>query len=174
VRVEAAGLAMNAPRGWDVRIYRRPAVEPGAVTEPVLHAANFPLPVKRADYGGGVVERMGPRNVFVALLEFERSSATTPLFDRPRPRRLLIENFGPDRLQRVIPGQGGAQFFFNPIRPGSVATKERVIERSSGKELRFETVNGKDAKATGLVPPDTSDKAEFIKVLLPGPVPKGG
>ena len=68
----------------------------------------------------------------------------------------------------------GAQFFFNPIRPGSVATKERVIERSSGKELKFETVNGKDAKATGLVPPDTSDKAEFIKVHLPGPVPKGG
>ena len=27
----------------------------------------------------------------------------------------------------------GAPFFFNPIRPGSVATKERVIERSSGK-----------------------------------------
>ena len=68
----------------------------------------------------------------------------------------------------------GAPFFFNPIRPGSVATKERVIERSSGKELKFETVNGKDAKATGLVPPDTSDKAEFIKVHLPGPVPKGG
>lgn len=68
----------------------------------------------------------------------------------------------------------GAQFFFNPIRPGSVATKERVIERSSGKELKFETVNGKDAKATGLVPPDTSDKAEFIKVHLPGSVPKGG
>jgi hypothetical protein len=68
----------------------------------------------------------------------------------------------------------GAQFFFNPIRPGSVATKERVIERSSGKELKFETVNGKDAKATGLVPADTSDKAEFIKVRLPGPVPKGG
>jgi hypothetical protein len=68
----------------------------------------------------------------------------------------------------------GAQFFFNPIRPGSVATKERVIERSSGKELNFKTVNGKDAKATGLVSPDTSDQAEFIKVHLPGPVPKGG
>jgi len=68
----------------------------------------------------------------------------------------------------------GAQFFFNPIRPGSVATKERVIDRSSGKELKFETVNGKDAKVTGLVPADTSDKAEFIKVHLPGPVPKGG
>lgn len=113
MKVEASGLAISAPRGWDVRIYRRPAVEPGAVTQPVLHAANFALPVQRADYGGGVVERMGPQNIFVALLEFERASATTPLFDHPRPKRLLLETFGPDRLQRVIPGQGGAQFFFS-------------------------------------------------------------
>jgi hypothetical protein len=68
----------------------------------------------------------------------------------------------------------GAPFFFNPIRPGSVSTKERVIERSTGKELKFEVVTGKDAKATGLVPPETPDKAEFIKVHLPAPVPKGG
>jgi hypothetical protein len=68
----------------------------------------------------------------------------------------------------------GAQFFFNPIRPGSVATKERVTERSTGKELKFEVVNGKAARATGLVPAETPDKAEFIKVHLPGPVPKGG
>ena len=68
----------------------------------------------------------------------------------------------------------GAPFFFNPIRPGSVSTKERVIERSSGKELKFEVVSGKDAKTTGLVSPETPDKAEFIKVHLPGPVPKGG
>jgi hypothetical protein len=68
----------------------------------------------------------------------------------------------------------GAQFFFNPIRPGSIATKERVIERSSGKALKFEVVNGKDARATNLIPQDTPDKAEFIKVHLPGPVPRGG
>src|SRR6202171_2321493 len=68
----------------------------------------------------------------------------------------------------------GAQFFFNPIRPGSMATKERVIERGTGKELKFEVVNGKAAKATGLVPAETPDNAEFIKVHLPGPVPKGG
>jgi hypothetical protein len=68
----------------------------------------------------------------------------------------------------------GAPFFFNPIRPGSVATKERVIERSTGKELKFEVVSGKDAKATGLVPPETPDKDEFIQVHLPTPVPKGG
>src|SRR5262249_42090298 len=68
----------------------------------------------------------------------------------------------------------GAQFFFNPIRPGSIATKERVIERSTGKELKFEVVNGKQAKPPGLVPPDTKDDAQFIKVYLPAPVPKGG
>jgi hypothetical protein len=74
----------------------------------------------------------------------------------------------------VTATHAGAQFFFNPIRPGSVATKERVIDRSSGKELKFETVNGKSARTTGLVPSETPGNAEFIKVHLPGPVPKGG
>jgi hypothetical protein len=68
----------------------------------------------------------------------------------------------------------GAQFFFNPIRPGSTASKERIIERSTGKDLKFEVVSGKDAKPSGLVPPQTPDTAQFIKVYLPGPVPKGG
>lgn len=68
----------------------------------------------------------------------------------------------------------GAQFFFNPVRPGSTASKERVISRSTGKDLKFELVSGKDAKATGLVPAQTADNAQFIKVYLPAPVPKGG
>lgn len=68
----------------------------------------------------------------------------------------------------------GSPYFLNPIRPGSVSTKERVIQRSTGKELKFEVVTGKDAKAAGLLPAETPDKAEYIKVALPGPVPKGG
>jgi hypothetical protein len=68
----------------------------------------------------------------------------------------------------------GVQFFFNPVRPGSTASKERVIERSSGRPLKFELVSGKDAKSTGGVPPETKDDAQFIKVYLPAPVPKGG
>jgi hypothetical protein len=68
----------------------------------------------------------------------------------------------------------GAQFFFNPIRPGSTASKERIIERSTGKELKFEVASGKDAKTTGLVPAQTKDDAQFIKVYLPAPVAKGG
>jgi hypothetical protein len=74
----------------------------------------------------------------------------------------------------VTTAHEGAQFFLNPIRPGSTASKERVIERSTGKELKFETVNGKDARATGLVPAQTKDDAQFIKVYLLAPVPKNG
>lgn len=68
----------------------------------------------------------------------------------------------------------GAAYFFNPIRPGSTSSKERVIERSTGKELQFEEVGGKEARESGLVSPNTRDDARFIRVHLPGPVPKGG
>ena len=68
----------------------------------------------------------------------------------------------------------GAEYFLNPIRPGSVSTKERVIAAATGKELQFEEVSGKDAKATGLVSPKAADDARYIKVHLPGAVPKGG
>src|SRR5579864_5800377 len=51
----------------------------------------------------------------------------------------------------VTVAREGSRFFFNPIRQGSTATKERVIERSTGQDLKFETVTGKDAKATGEV-----------------------
>ena len=69
----------------------------------------------------------------------------------------------------------GAKYFFNPIRPGSTATKERVIERASGKDLKFETVTGKDAKAhRRSFSAHARDDDLFLKVTLPGPVPHGG
>jgi hypothetical protein len=68
----------------------------------------------------------------------------------------------------------GAHYFFNPIRPGSTASKERVIDRATGLDLKFETVSGKDAKATGEVPARTPDGDQFLKVTFAAPVPKGG
>jgi hypothetical protein len=68
----------------------------------------------------------------------------------------------------------GAEWFFNPIRVGSIATKERVIARATGKDLAFDVVSGKEAKGSGLVSPKTADDAQFIRVHLPAPVPKGG
>jgi hypothetical protein len=68
----------------------------------------------------------------------------------------------------------GDLYYLNPIRPGSVATKESVIELSTGKALEFETVTGKEAKAAGIMPARVADDALYLKVKLPGPVPKGG
>jgi len=74
----------------------------------------------------------------------------------------------------VTQAKEGAEWFFNPIRVGSIATKERVIARASGEDLKFEVVSGKEAKTSALVPQNTADDAQFIRVHLPGPVPKGG
>jgi len=91
----------------------------------------------------------------------------------------LYELLAPDTHQFAITydvtqAREGAELFFNPIRPGSIASKERVIARATGKDLQFEVVSGKEAKSSGLVPEKTADDAQFIRVHLPGPVPKGG
>lgn len=74
----------------------------------------------------------------------------------------------------VTQAREGATLFFNPIRVGSIASKERVIARATGKDLQFEVVSGKEAKSSGLVSEKTADDAQFIRVHLPAPVPKGG
>ena len=55
---------------------------------------------------------MGSDKVFLSLIEFDPKEAATPLFDRPRPTRITAGEFGPNQLQRGLPGQAGAQFFF--------------------------------------------------------------
>ncbi len=74
----------------------------------------------------------------------------------------------------VTQAREGAELFFNPIRPGSIASKERVLARATGKDLPFEVVSGKEAKTSGLLSEKTADDAQFIRVHLPAPVPKGG
>ncbi len=68
----------------------------------------------------------------------------------------------------------GSTVYFNIIRPGSEASDEKVFDRASGKEIKFEMSTGKEAKAAGQAEPDTDDKTPFIKVHLPRPVPKMG
>src|SRR5579872_1275733 len=67
----------------------------------------------------------------------------------------------------------GAAYFFNPIRKGSTASKERVVDRATGKPLVFTVVDGKAAKAAGGVDAGTADDAQFLRVTLARPVPKG-
>jgi hypothetical protein len=78
-----------------------------------------------------------------------------------------------DILYDVTATREGAAYFFNPIRQGPVASKERVIDRATGKPLEWSIVDGKTAKATELVSARTADDAQFLRVKLARPVPKG-
>jgi hypothetical protein len=127
--LRAHGLAADLPSGWEGEIYVRentaavPASgasgagrTPGDVAgaHPVLQLANFALPPARGDFGGGAVELMGPRHIFVSLFDHGPESAGTALFaDMSLPWPVSPGAFGPNRLQRALPGQAGAQWFFS-------------------------------------------------------------
>jgi len=67
----------------------------------------------------------------------------------------------------------GATAYFNPIRPGSVATDERVTDRATGKPLTWSIVGGAVAAAGGATEAKAQD--QYIRVSLARPVPaKGG
>jgi hypothetical protein len=66
----------------------------------------------------------------------------------------------------------GAPYYLNPIRPGSIAEKERVIDRSTGLELKFDVIDGRAAKADGSSR-NAADTDQFLRVHLAHPVAKG-
>jgi hypothetical protein len=123
--IERAGIRLDLPTGWEGRIYRRaaPAMDGrwqgmprgtlAPVTANVLQAANFALPPDCGDYGGGAVEAMQAPDVLAVVLEFDPAGAGQPLFagDTTVPA-FAAGDFQPDALQRVLPGQAGAQRFF--------------------------------------------------------------
>jgi hypothetical protein len=74
----------------------------------------------------------------------------------------VYELLGPDThkfaiVYDVMSSTEGAAFYLNPIRKGSKATDEHVIDLATGKELKFEIVNG-----------------EALKVYFAQPIPKLG
>jgi hypothetical protein len=66
----------------------------------------------------------------------------------------------------------GAKFYFNPIRPGSVATDESVIDLMTGARLKFQEVSGAEARESGLTTANADTR--YIRVELARPVPDGG
>jgi hypothetical protein len=66
----------------------------------------------------------------------------------------------------------GAKYFFNPIRIGSIATDESVIDLMTGAPLAFKEVSGQEARDSGLT--NASLEGRYIRVELARPVPQGG
>src|SRR3954464_10948354 len=64
----------------------------------------------------------------------------------------------------------GAKYFYNPIRKGSTASDEHVLDAMSGKPLHFEVVSGPEARKDPLMA-DAEPTMDYIKVTLARPVP---
>ena len=67
----------------------------------------------------------------------------------------------------------GAKYYFNPIRKGSVASGESVVDVMTGLPLRFEVVSGEDAVKDSLMKGEDASE-NYIKVYLARPVPLEG
>ena len=116
----------------------------------------------------------------LALTLVAGAAFASPLLPAPQ-----TEADGYTRYELLDPGSGkfhilyevtatapGARVFFNPIRPGSVATDEHVYDRATGKPLKFSVVHADQARAEGLS--DADPKADYIRVELARPVPVDG
>lgn len=121
VVLAAHDITVDLPPGWDGEIYQRPgegfipSLRTGGagIVSPVLHIANFALPAQRGDFGGRAVELMGHGAIFISLFEHDRAAARTALFSEAGvPWPLSARHFDPNRMQRPLPGQSGAQWFF--------------------------------------------------------------
>ncbi|MGC1620952.1 MAG: hypothetical protein WA765_20855 [Candidatus Acidiferrum sp.] len=67
----------------------------------------------------------------------------------------------------------GAEFFYNPIRKGSTASDESVLDSMTGDPLPFQVVSGSEARKDPLMPDADSD-TNYIKISLARPVPTEG
>src|SRR5215472_3400053 len=88
------------------------------------------------------------------------------------------ELLGPESHQfkiyyEVTQTRPGARYYFNPIREGSEASDESVIDPATGKPLKFEVVTGAQAK-TDEPGESFSPAGKYIKIHLAHPVPAAG
>jgi hypothetical protein len=135
-RLQAHGIALTIPNGFEGRIFVRANVGK-EISYPVAQFATFPLPADVADFGGGAVTLMGPDDVFAVLFQYGPESVGRRLFARQgMPRTLSTESFHPYLLRRGLGGQSGTQCFFT----------------ESGRPFTFYAVLGSHARREILVP----------------------
>jgi hypothetical protein len=66
----------------------------------------------------------------------------------------------------------GAKYYFNPIRKGSIASDESVIDLMTGAPLTFKEISGQQARDAGFAGADLD--THYIQVTLARSVPQGG
>ncbi|HEY5045869.1 MAG TPA: hypothetical protein VII53_08435 [Solirubrobacteraceae bacterium] len=113
MRVTGHGLSIDAPQGWEARIFRREGAAP------VLHVATFALREKDGDFGAAATGRMRSDDAFASLVEYRSDAMLRPgagLFSTiGRPAVLRGHDFGSAQLQVTRGGQLGCQRFFTDV-----------------------------------------------------------
>ena len=124
--LSAHAIRAHLPSGWEGRISKlSPSAAPALlqpqsvhalaqeVISPFAHFANMALPAEMDSFGGGAVERLGPENILICLIEYSPECAGTALFSsQGLPRKLSAREFNRRSLQRILPRQTGLQRFF--------------------------------------------------------------
>jgi hypothetical protein len=111
---------------------------------------------------------------FSASLIFAISVLTQAQTDEYTRYELLAPETSSFRIYyEVTATTAGAKYFYNPIRKGSTASEEKVLDAMSGKPLHFEVVSGTDARKDPLMS-DADADTSYIKVTLARPVPANG
>jgi len=106
-------------------------------------------------------------------LYFPSAVAQTETDEYTRYELLSPETASFKIYYEVTATTAGAKFFYNPIRKGSAASDESVLDAMRGTPLHFEVVSGAQARTDPLMP-DADLDTHFIKVTLPRPVPLNG
>ena len=175
--VAAHGFTVEAPAGWEVRIFRRPAADEvaaspadgppaprGETTHPVVHCSTVAMPADIGDFGSSGVDRLGPDDAFVVVFDYGPESVGQPLFaNKGMPRTLEPSDFDPNMLQRTVLGQAGYQAFFTEagracclyVVIGSYANRRRVAPRVNELLAGLTIAPPENAGVAAPVPPPT-------------------
>lgn len=151
--VEAHGIRVEVPPGWNAEIFRfgdgSPAdgPEPRNMSDeerehspPLMHAATVDLPPNRGTYGLGVVKHLGPGDAFVALIDHGENEASAPVFALPnRPWPLRPQDFDPTEGPVGVPGVAYVQRFFQ--QSGRALVLFAGIHEGDGRSLPVGKVN---------------------------------
>lgn len=118
-----------------------------------------------------------PRSLSAGLIALAFSASPALAQNRAEDTYTRYELLAPESssfriLYDVTAVSPGARYFFNPIRIGSEASDESVIDMASGKPLTFDVVSGAEARESGLARADLN--GQYIRVTLARPVPEGG
>ena len=116
--------------------------------------------------------RNGVAAVALALLASPSTAAQTEADAYTRYELLAPATHSFRIIYDVTATAPGATAYYNPIRPGSAASDESVIDRATGKPLAFAEVSGDAARAGGVEKADPANR--FIAVTLAHPVPADG